>query len=363
MLNHLLLFLLAPLSVFTLPASSVPGQLVIEVTSTSADQLVLQFPESPTIKDPASATAPSPSCMVRQLYQFHDSDATRLENLAVRPNGKLVLDVVTKPIIYELDPSVSCPKPKMLHTFAGVTSVLGIDEIAPDVFAVVVGNFTNPEVHQPGSFSLYSVNLTSSKGPIVTLITALPDSNALNGLATLPGTPPMVMIADSQLGALWRVNTATGDHTKIYDSPLLANTTSKNLGVNGIRIFQKKLYFFNSAQASYGRISLHDDGSAAGEVEILARIELKGIWDDFDMDWEGNAWVATHRGDLMEVAVDGRQRNTTINTKGCNGLQMLDPTSARFGKGSKKEEKTLYVSTAGNNDGSAQVLAIDVCQM
>lgn len=360
MLTHLLPFLLAPLGIFTLPTSSSLGQLVIELTSTSVDQLALQLPESPTVKDAAPVIAPSQSCMVRQLYQFHDNDDTRLENLAARPNGKLILNVVTKPILYELDPSVSCPKPKTLHTFTGVTSVLGIDEIAPDVFAVVVGNFTDPKVHQPGSFSVWSLNLTSPKRPNVTLITALPDSNALNGLATLPGTPPMIMIADSQLGALWRVNTATGNHTKIFESCLLANTTPTNLGINGIRIFQKKLYFFNSAQGTYGRVPLHDDGSAAGEVEILARIALpQHIWDDFDMDWEGNAWVATHRGDLMEITVEGRQRNTTV----CTGIDMLDPTSARFGRGSKKEENTLYVTTAGNKDGSAQVLAVDVCQM
>ena len=232
--------------------------------------------------------------MVRQLYQF-ENNSTRLENLAVRANSKLVLDVVTKPIIYELDPSVSHPKPKMLHTFTGVNSVLGIDEIAPDLFAVVVGNFSNPEVHQPGSFSLWSVDLNPSKGPNVTLITAIPDANALNGLTTLPGTPPMVLIADSFLGALWRVNTMTGNYTKIYDSPLLLNTSSTKLGINGIRMFHGRLHFFNSAQGTYGRILLHDDGSPAGEVEILARIEEKGIWDDFDMDWEGNAWVAIHR--------------------------------------------------------------------
>ena len=50
------------------------------------------------------------------------------------------------------------------------------------------------------------------------------------------------------------------------------------MGVNGIRTFEKKLYSINSGQETYGRLPLHDDASAAGEVELLARQKV-GIWD------------------------------------------------------------------------------------
>ena len=359
MLNKIFLFLLAPFNTLNPLKSSAPDQLGLEVEYASTDQLAFQPPDSPPVEDAAPATSQKPSCMINELFQFQDIDDTlRLENLAVRPNGQLILDCVTQPIIYGFDPRQSRPKPTELHRFTNVTSVLGIDEISHDVFAVVVGNFSDPGHHQPGSFSLWSLDLNPRK-PKVTLITAIPEAIALNGLAVLKGKEPMVLIADSVDGVLWRVDPKTRKYTSIYDSPLLANITATGMGVNGIRIFEKKLYFINSGQETYGRIRLHHDASAAGEVELLARQKI-GIWDDFDIDWEGNAWVATHRGQVTEITLEGRQRNMTL----CEDFEMLDPTSARFGRGSKKEENTLYIVTAGKKGtGGGQVLAADVCQM
>ena len=359
MLNKIFLFLLAPFNALTPLKSSAPDQLSLEVEYTSTDQLALQLPDSPTVEDVAPATSPQPSCMIKQLFQWQDiNDTIRLENLAVRSNGQLILDSVTNSKIYGYDPRHPSREPTPLHTFTNVTSVLGIDEITHDVFAVVVGNFSDPGHHVPGSFSLWSLDMNPPK-PNVTLITAIPEAIALNGLATLKGEEPMVLIADSVDGVLWRVDPRTRNYTRIYDSPLLANITATGMGVNGIRTFEKKLYFINSGQETYGRIRLHHDASAAGEVELLSRQKI-GIWDDFDIDWEGNAWVATHRGQVTEITVEGRQRNMTL----CEGFSMLDPTSARFGRGSKKEENTLYIVTAGDKGvGGAQVLAADVCQM
>ena len=356
MLDNLFLFLLAPFNVLSPLKASTPDPLGLEVLSTSTEQLAVQFPDSPPIEDEASATSSEAFCMIKQLFQFPDN-STRLENLAVRSNGQLLLDCVTKPNIYVFDPSRPCTKPKVLHTFKNVTSVLGIDEITHDVFAVVVGNFSNPGHHEPGTFSVWSLDLTGSK-PKVTLITAIPEGIALNGLATLKSDETMILIADSVDGVIWRVNPRTRDYTPIYDSPLLANITATGMGVNGIRTFEQKLYFINSGQETYGRVPLYHNASASGEVQLLGR-QKQGIWDDFDLDWEGNAWVATHRGDLTEVTVEGRHRNMTA----CEGVKMLDPTSARFGRGSKKEENTLYITTAGNSDGGGQIIAADVCQM
>ena len=356
MLDNLFLFLLAPFNVLSPLISSTPDPLGLEVVSTATDQLTVQFADSPTIEDEAPATPAEESCMIKQLFQFPDN-STRLENLAVRSNGQLLLDCVTKPYIYLFDPSRPLTKPKILHTFKNVTSVLGIDEITPDVFAVVVGNFSSPGYHEPGSFSIWSVDLTKAK-PKVTLITAIPPALALNGLATLKSDQTMILVADSVDGVIWRVDPRTGEYAHIYDSPLLANITATGMGVNGVRTFEQKLYFINSGQETYGRVPLYHNASAAGEVQLLAR-QKQGQWDDFDLDWEGNAWVATHRGDLTELTVEGRHRNMTS----CEGVPMLDPTSARFGRGSKKEENTLYITTAGNAAGGGQIIAADVCQM
>lgn len=89
-------------------------------------------------------------------------------------------------------------------------------------------------------------------------------------------------------------------------------------------------------------------------MQILARIDTNGTWDDFEMDWEGDAWVATHPAALTEVTVEGKMRNTT----GDGTVSMANPTSARFGRGSKEQEKTLYLSTSGDTTHAGQVIAV-----
>lgn len=343
MLRFLSILLLAPFGVLTHPISS------------SAGQLVFQFPASPVIDNGA---APSPSSAVQLVYQFQD--LVKIENTAARSNGHLVLTVVNEPLVYDIDPKARRPSPKLLHKFSGVTSLTGIAETAPDIFAVVVGNWSSATFAAvPGSFSIWSVDLNTPE-PTVKIITSIPGAAALNGATPLDGSPDIILIADSTLGAVWRVNVVTGDHSIAIQDPLFTTcTTASPIGINGLDIFGGKLYFLNSAQVSYGRVPISDDGSAAGEVEILARVEVPSArYDDFDMDWEGNAWVATHPNALTEVTIEGKQRNITGDG---NIMEMTQPTSATFGRGSKQREKTLYVTTSGSSTAGGQVIAIDTC--
>ncbi|MDI1488669.1 MAG: hypothetical protein OHK93_007945 [Ramalina farinacea] len=351
MLTLLFVPLLAPFGVLARP------------TSFSLGQLVFQLPSSPVVENgvaendvtppppPAFQVAP-PTTPIRVLHQFDD---LRLENLHARSNGELILSVINKPMLYILDPTKQNSKPVLLHEFPGVTACLGQAEIAPDVFAVVAGNWTEPGSHTPGSFSVWSIDLTTRGKPKVKQIAALPEANALNGMTTLHGgSPDIVLIADSVLGALWKLNVTSGEYKMAFDSPLFVNSTGAPIGINGIRSYSGSVYFFNSGQGTYGRVPVTYDGEWAGEVQILARIDTDGSWDDFDMDWEGNAWVATHQAALMEVTVEGKMRNTT----GDGTFSMANPTSARFGRGSKEEEKTLYLSAAGDQTHAGQVIAV-----
>ena len=356
MLALLLVPLLAPFGVLARP------------TSFSLGQLIFQLPSSPVVENGVAendVTSPPPPALqvaptnpaIRLVHQFDD---LRLENLHARSSGELLLSVINHPFLYTLDPTKKHAKPELLYEFPGATAMLGQAEIAPDVFAVVAGNWTSPGSHTPGSFSVWSIDLTTSGKPKVKQIAALPEANALNGMTTLHGgSPDIVMIADSVLGALWKLNVTSGEYKMAFDSPLFVNTTGAPIGVNGIRSFSGSVYFFNSGQGTYGRVPVTYDGEWAGEVQILARIDTDGSWDDFDMDWEGNAWVATHAGALMEVTVDGKMRNTT----GDGTFSMANPTSARFGRGSKEQEKTLYLSASGDSTCAGQVIAVQTWLM
>lgn len=113
------------------------------------------------------------------------------------------------------------------------------------------------------------------------------------------------------------------------------------------------LYFTNSAQGSYGRIPITHDGSAAGNVEMLVGVGGPSAeYDDFNMNREGNAWIATHPNAVVEVTTEGKQGNITRDGD-ITGL--IQPVSVKFGRGSRREEKTLYVVTAGCDTAGGQV--------
>ncbi len=343
MLRLSLLLLLAPLSVLTLP------------NLYSTGQLVPQYPVSPGIQDVLAPAAPPQPSAVQMVYQFKGIAA--LENLAARSNGHLVLTVSNQPNLYELDPNAKGKlSPILLYSFPGVSSLTGIAEYAPDMFAVVAGNWSSVTFQAvPGSFSIWSVDMKTAK-PTVKMITAIPEAAALNGATILQGEPNIVLIADSALGAVWRLNVATGIYSMAMQYPSFTNATTafpSPIAINGLCVFGEMLYFLNSAQRSYGRVPINADGSSAGEVEILARVEF-GAYDDFDMDWEGNAWIATHSDALSEVTLQGKQRNITAQPN----FKMLQPTGAIFGRGSKQEEKTLYITTGGGGKAGGQVVSV-----
>ena len=349
MVRPFLSLFLAPFSALTVP------------TSSSASQLVIQLSDDPVnaVSAPVNAvSAPPSNSAVRLVYQFDEK--TTLENLEPRSNGQLVITVSSQPTIYGIDPSKQGQPPSPLYHFPNASSTTGIAEIAPDVFAVVLGNWSTVTYQAiPGTFHVWSVDLTTSK-PTAKIIASMPEAAALNGATTLDGSPDLLLIADSTLGAVWRLNLTTGDYSIAIQDPLLSNWSSPwPMGINGVRTYRNSLYWLNSAQGSYGRVPISSDGSPTGEVTVLARVDVpKERVDDFDMDWAGNAWVATHPNVITQVSVEGNQRNFTGNNSG-DAIEMQQPTSARFGRGSAEQERVLYVVTAGTKTVWGQIIALN----
>ncbi len=283
------------------------------------------------------------------IFQFPD---LHLENLAVRSNGHLIITVVSEPLVYDLDPKASDPSPTLLHRFPNVQGMAGIVETAPDIFAVIGGNESIALTGVPGSFLIWSIDLNTPE-PTVKLITSVPEASALNGLTRLQPSSDIILAADSTLGAVWRVNIVTGDYSIAIQNSLFAPTSTDPRGINGVHTLRGMLYFTNTAQLSYGRVSITDSGSAAGEVEILAR---GALYDDFDLDWQDNAWIATHPNSLIEVTMGGKQRNITAD---CNSTELLQPSSAKFGRGSILDKRVLYVVGYGSLTVGGQVVAVN----
>ena len=303
----------------------------------------------------SSLAASSP---VSLLYQF--KEMTVLENLAARYNGHLLLTTTNHPHVYYFDPRSK--HPSLLYTFPESTSTLGIVEATPDVFLVIVGNFTAGFEGVPGSFGVWSMDLNENpKKPIVTQITTIPEADALNGMAMVEGFTDLVLISDSSFGAIWRVNVTSGTYDMVIRDVLFTNcTASFPLGINGISTYEGYLYFVNSAQRLYGRVLLDDTGSTTTELEIITHSLPAGeAWDDLALDWAGSSWIATHPDAVTQITLGGKQRNITADH---GNPVMIQPTSLIFGRGSQAAERTLYVVTAGEftpGGKSGQVFAID----
>lgn len=292
---------------------------------------------------------------VRQLYQFPNDTFTHIENIAVRQNGQLLLTLITAPEVYSFDPGDNHPSPKLLYTFPHATSLTGIAETAPDVFAVVAGNYTH-ETYQgkPGSFSVWSIDMNPAK-PRVKHLASVPGVHAANGMTVVDGSPDMILMADSALGLVWSLNTTTGEYQKAFEDPHLAPTDTFPLGVNGIRSHGRTLYFTNSAQGLFGSVAISRTGRREGNVSIIAHSSPGNTYDDFAIDAQANAWITNHPDAVTEVSSQAGQRTVAVFD------EYVQPTAAAFGKGHCRG--ILYVVTGGQESNtsivSGRILAIN----
>ena len=317
-------------------------------------QQILKDQEGPFQGWPSTV---APSDAVKLVYQA--DKGIKFENLAIRPNGQLLITDVGNPKVYQLDPNRLFPDISTVYTFPNATGMTGIIETTPDVFVAVAGIWNSVTfVSTPGSFAIWSIDYTKAgilRGPKVSLIAKMPGAVALNGIMNMPGNPTTVLIADSTKGAVWKLDTASGDHDVAIESPLFINSTYFPLGINGIARHNNDMHFINSAQRIYGKVALNDDGSAAEEIAVLQHAP-EGVlaYDDLVIDWEGNAWVAAHPNAVSEITLQGIDRNFTSK-----GKDIAQPTSVLWGNGSRK--KVLYVTCSGDQSVGGQLWALDTC--
>lgn len=191
------------------------------------------------------------------------------------------------------------------------------------------------------------------------------NTTSFNGIASLKQNPHLVLAADSALGAVWRINTLTGEYGILFTDPLFEPVSSElglNLGINGLRIKGGYLYLTNSARGIFGRVEIDGSGNKRGKVQVISNITdsdtVGAHYDDFAIDGKGTAWIATHPDYVVGVEVDGKQNVIA------NETLLLNPTSAAFGRGSRREEGTLYVTNGGlfvgNDLVDEGVVAVDL---
>ncbi|KAH7117163.1 hypothetical protein B0J11DRAFT_538468 [Dendryphion nanum] len=280
----------------------------------------------------------------RAVYQF--PNPSWIENIAVRSNGDLLLTMLTTPELYQLR-GVQGPSPRaeLIHGFPSITGLTGIAETTQDTFIVAGGNSSGPGVGIPGTSSVWEVKLRGRR-PEVVKIVDIPEAVFLNGVVTNPLNKNEVLIADSSLGKVFKVNIKEKNHQVAAEVPEMAPPANAPipLGINGVHIQDGFLYWTNTILSKLFRIRINKNGIVTTGAEVETVATLTSLLDDFALDRLGTSWVTTN-GNNTVLAISPNGKNVVVEGS-LSELTVAGATAAAFGR-TPKDSDILYVVTSG----------------
>ncbi|RLL93413.1 hypothetical protein CFD26_101719 [Aspergillus turcosus] len=292
----------------------------------------------PTLALPTVETTTNASSL-STVFQFN-RNGTWLENLAVRPNGKLRATRLDVPELWLIDPANTntTSAGSLFYTFPSATSLLGITEIDPDVYAVVAGNFSIPTVTStPGSYVIWRLD-ASSTPPSASILAPIPEAEFLNGIVRFG--EDQLLITDSAKGVIWRLDMSTGLYSQALSDPSMLPAAGQPyaVGVNGIDVRGKYVYYTSTTQMLFCRVPVDSMASATGPVEVIA----SGITpDDFMVRSDGTAYITTNPDNGL-VRVDSKGRVGLVA-----GNQFTIAVGGSTAVAGSKDGSVLYVTTSG----------------
>ncbi|KAI1323481.1 hypothetical protein F5Y16DRAFT_425128 [Xylariaceae sp. FL0255] len=304
-----------------------------------------------TVLSKPTPRSPSTLLLVRTVFQLQEV-GTWFESIAQRSNGDILVTLLEpNASIYSIErPLSDSPKGSVIASIPNANGTGGIAEMRPDVFVVGAGSYY-PSILSPvaGSQGLWELDLTG-KHPITRLITKIADAKFLNGIEPLAGAlSNIVLVADSYLGLVWRVDANTGTYTVGAQFPEMApvSTAEIQLGVNGIKVRDHYLYWTNSDLHSIYRVALNCTGFAASDavVERVASFNTTNHFvDDFAISANGDFWVATNGDDDVQVA---KVNGTGVIVAGSvTSLELGGDTDLIFGR-TEQDKHMVYVTNSG----------------
>jgi streptogramin lyase len=272
---------------------------------------------------PLALTALAGTVDRRQTAATQVVNLRSVENLAVRPNGKILATNMNAATLYAVDPVAKTSSTAL--TVTGARGLSGIGEYSPDKYAIIGGN------------SIYSVDFTGT-APKATLVKAVAGAGTLNGLAVLNNET--VLVADAGKGAVYSFNMATGDSVvTIQDQTMVG----PGFGIDGIRVFKGELFYTNIVKNSFHRVKIDAAGKATGTIQTLWT-NLMG--DDLCVGPNDKLYVSTNgRNSVVEVDPAVGKANPVATVQGS--------TSCGFGR-TDSDKNVMYVG------GSAGIFAVTV---
>lgn len=295
----------------------------------------------------------------RTIYQFPNN--TYVENLAVRPNGQILANVLTSPQIWLIDPELP-GRAVLVHEFPSVLGLSGIVEYQPDVYAIAGGNVSLTTGESViGSWSIWSLDLrglnitsnesVSAQPPALSKIADVPPAGLLDGMALLPSPEKQILIVgDVKTGTIYSVDIETGGYAVVINNTLTAPApvyAFGSAGTNGIQFRNDTMYFANTGQMGLNTVRLDvSDGTPVGDFKTMAQtLTPLDQWDDFALDDEGNVWMAAGGANTVQK-INTRTGEVTVVAGDLNSTAIAEATSAKFGR-RECDSTVLYITTAG----------------
>ncbi|KAF2639354.1 hypothetical protein P280DRAFT_403287 [Massarina eburnea CBS 473.64] len=247
------------------------------------------------------ASAAAPTLYPRQstttsIYKFSTPKAA--EGIATRTNGKILVSFFDKGELWQIDPATK--KAEKVATFTDTTCSAAIAQVAPDIFAVVAGNYGSAGGNKPGSWGIWKVDFTGGGAPATTLLKKVPESGFWNGLTAFSNDT--VLIGDASKGAVWRMNINTGAYSIAIEDASMKPSGSLPMGIDGVRYANGSIYYTNIFANKFYKLAVDAAGAKTGSPTTIWSNQMA---DDMYVTPDGVAYVAAS-GSIQKVTADGK---------------------------------------------------------
>lgn len=296
------------------------------------------------------------------------------ENIAIRSNSDILsTTLVPNASVYSLaKPASKHRSLDILATIPSIQSLLGIAEVTTDgeeTFVVVGGNIsffdnTKPPVYDTGSFSAWAITFGGQEVQVSKISDLSPTSEFLNGVAAIPWLANTVLIADSRLGIVGRLNVSTGAFEgSAFSFPEMAPPSGADFGVNGIKLHKSQLYWTNIGLRAVYRLSVTPEGYPVqgAAPELVASNVSKSQLDDFAIAVNNGIFAVTNPENTL-IYIDPSTGKSKTILSGPSYPAISGSTAVAFGRGIF-DCNTIYAVTASSNVNNqtqgARIVAVE----
>jgi hypothetical protein len=183
---------------------------------------------------------------------------------------------------------------------------------------------------------------------------SIPLPEAVFGNGMIRSGSDAVLITDSMLGVIWRVDLTSGAMTKWFSDDRLKPDPKVPLGpgANGLRRMGSELVITSSIASSVFRLPVSADEKPAGPLTLWAK--TPGA-DDLAVAADGSIYLATHAKSVVRVSPEGKV--TTVldqDVDGCTSVALSSDGRSLYVlgtgglmEGEKKEATLVRMATAG----------------